>query len=250
VLTTNLNVFRYQPTGYLGAITRPLLPVGNTGLIHLQPSTLPSLDLTDHERYAFDHFRLVTAGHLHLDTPRAKVIHLVLRLSLERPVFHAIAALGSIHRCLVQNVVTPGQDFDAIRQYGKAISSLQRYIEEASPRNTVGIGPVLCACILLAACDMVKNDDAAAYSHLQFGWRILTENHSSDAYTSETESLDDHTARTIMPVFELLEDDDIAYKGGVAGNRSHASLSPSLTLSEKCVQISASMRRAKTVSEA
>ena len=179
---------------------------------------MPSLivEATDFERNAFDHFRQTTIRQMYLDTPRARMTQLVLQMSSSDPVFRAAAALGSVHRSLV--CTTPGTPHqavtwiqDALVQYGRAVASLQRSIADLDSGQATCIEPILCACILLASCEVMKSDTMAALSHLRFGRRISLEQDSKHAgeerpYTPQTKSV-------IVSMFEQVEQKYLATEG-------------------------------------
>ncbi|KAF2166626.1 hypothetical protein M409DRAFT_54954 [Zasmidium cellare ATCC 36951] len=219
----------YPPTGSPRSsfTARQLLPLEAQG-----PSlcSMPSLtlDTTDYERYAFDYFRRTTARQMHLNTPRAWMTRLVLRLSHEIPVFRAIAALGGIHRGLVQIthvgfVHTFLEDRNTLHQYGKAIVALEPHIGELYSRFTPVLETVLCACILLAACEIVKSDTTAAISHLRFGNRVFLDYDP----TKQTGMLyETETSKTLISTFKLLQANGILLETRSAESCSSIPSSP------------------------
>ena len=203
---------RYAPAGYpcRNALDRRLRPrpsKRDSVVLYLTPWN--SLHATDHERYAFDHFRRTVARQISLDTPRAKLTQLILHLSRESPVFRAIAALGSAHRGLAQIthvgfVRTVVQDQETTTQYSRAIRALHQYIGGSKPRRPLFLDPVLCACMLLASCEILENETATAISHLRFGRRILAE--------QSVERPGSKTASTLVSALKLLETDDTLFE--------------------------------------
>lgn len=166
---------------------------------HLQPARSTSQDLLprtraprpnasavaaldEAERLAFDYFLRKTVDIIRQLSPDKSWIQLALQLSGDTaPVTFAITALGSAsraqlgitHTTLVQPKATGHHDL-SIRQYGKAVASLQRYIDQAIA-HAAPVEPVLLACLLLACLEVVQGRGEEAASHLRSGRRVAHE---------------------------------------------------------------------------
>ncbi|KAK4544240.1 hypothetical protein LTR36_004450 [Oleoguttula mirabilis] len=138
--------------------------------------------LDDSERYAFDYFMRETAAGIQLLSPDKGWVQLALQLSSQAaPVIYAITALGCVHRAQVTITHTslaqpwaPVKRETSVRQYNKAISSLQKYIDRAVAKDAP-VEPVLLASLLFVCFEVMQNKGEAALSHLQSGRQIVRE---------------------------------------------------------------------------
>ncbi|KAK5130471.1 hypothetical protein LTR08_001993 [Meristemomyces frigidus] len=172
--------------------------------------------INDYQGQAFDYFRRKAMIQLERNMSSAKWTQLALQLSHETPVFHAAAALGSSYRALVQVThvafACPSiDDTEALGQYCKAIASLRRYLDSAVLRPA-SLEPVLLSCLLLVMLEMIRNNSAAALSHLRFGRRLAREYMqpgSSHQLTTGTELRPQSNVITkeLVSMFTQLEED-------------------------------------------
>lgn len=210
-------------------IHRPLLPLER----RLPRAESPLLlRVPDYERHAFDFFCRTTATACRLNTPRAHCTQLALQLSIEAPVFRAIAALGSAYRDLVQIThvafACPSeQDNRAIGLYGKAVASLHQYLTQATPSNPAFAETVLLACLLFVSFEMVRHNSAAAIAHLRLGQRIAREFVSSSLGNGSRNSALDIALRprSVKKITELASVFNQIEAEGIVSSWTHPDLS-------------------------
>ncbi|PYI05535.1 hypothetical protein BO78DRAFT_317828 [Aspergillus sclerotiicarbonarius CBS 121057] len=113
---------------------------------------------------------------------------LVMQVSQhERPVWHALVALGSLHENFEKmpgfGLVRAGYDTFALQEYLKAIRALlgptdsppASLIHAASPSEGLTVDVCLISCILFVCFEILSSHYVAALSHIQSGMNILGE---------------------------------------------------------------------------
>lgn len=140
-----------------------------------------SNDLTDHERFGFEHFHELTGPALQAILPSPEWVRLAKQVSVqESAVFHAVAAVGTMARGLTvlmhpsyARPVDLKLELEAARQYGKAISLLRRYVDKALAVSAVSTEPILLACLLCVCFEIFRGRNMAAMQHARQGWKIV-----------------------------------------------------------------------------
>ncbi|KAK5706069.1 hypothetical protein LTR97_001055 [Elasticomyces elasticus] len=181
--------------------------------LHRLPTAIPpDIRFSDYQKYAFDYFRRKATIQLERNMSSARWTRLALQLSTETPVFHAVAALGSSYRTLVQLThaafACPSvDDTEALDQSCTAIASLRRHLDGAVSR-TASLESVLMACLLLLTLELVRGNSAAVLSHLRFGRKAARECVQSGNDRSlgiKLEARSTVTTRELMSMFNQLE---------------------------------------------
>lgn len=171
-----------RPPAHEAAFARPLQPLVEHGAL-LAGRLLPrsfTVVLDEPERFAFDFFLQKTAAGIKELSPATEWVQLALQFSREAAsVAYAMTALGSAHQAQLgithtnlEQPVSQVQGDVSLRQYNKAIASLQKDID-----LTVSCGaplePILLACLLLACFEVMQNRGDIAISHLRHGRHIV-----------------------------------------------------------------------------
>lgn len=131
---------------------------------------------------SFQYFTGNIVSGLKMISPNHEWITLSLQLSNTEPcIYFAIAACGSVASArLARNYAcfftppSPVKEQRNLRQYCKATSALQKYIDLASSGKRA-IEPVLLCCLLFVAYESYQDETALAIQHLKFGRRAIGE---------------------------------------------------------------------------
>ncbi|KAF2173989.1 hypothetical protein M409DRAFT_48888 [Zasmidium cellare ATCC 36951] len=172
---------------------RPLLPATSTGSSSsLSGKTVPfwqsiSHDLTDRERYGFEHFQNVTAPALQAILPSPEWVSTALQLSVREPtVFLAITATGTMARALTvlmhssfPRPLIQEPALEATRQYGKALRLLRYRLNTAASMEG-GAESTLLVCLLFVCFETFRSQNSAAAQHAHLGWNLAK---SCSSYT-------------------------------------------------------------------
>ena len=202
---------------------RPLLPSYEPwSLSPLQRSVGFAFDnFTSDERDAFDFFLRKTAPPLWSISPAKGWVQLALQFSHKEPaVFYAIVAVGTIanendhiqHYTLVSPAYATKRE-PALRQYCKAMASLQKYINGAIVHQA-NMEPVLLCCVLFMCFELLQGKDLLALSHLRLGRRAIQNSgglgdHEESTYTTALKAASQEVTKELLYTFERLESESI-----------------------------------------
>ena len=153
--------------------------------------------MNENDRLAWDFFRKQTVVQLPGSFPSAGWLQTALQLSLqEEPIFQAMAAIGSVHRSHQRifhaswDAVTDRSLKDqGLRQYSKAISSLQQFMNRDGalpPQKSTEV--VILACVLFVCYEVLQETAVTAVAHLRSGRRIIEQYGGFDGSRSDPES--------------------------------------------------------------
>ncbi len=142
------------------------------------PSAIPGIG--PQEQIALDHFRTRTAYKLPGVFTSDFWESIVFQASFAEPaVFHAVIALGAIHRNqssiaagLENGQRTQSNESLGLQHYNKAIRYLVGYGKSRSKQAT---RPVLVACVVFICLELLRGRFRTARAHLQSGLKLLSE---------------------------------------------------------------------------
>ncbi len=149
-----------------------------------KPTSEPSSSFTAKEWYAVDFFQGQTTFQLPGVSMTNSWETLALRLSYSEPAIRsAVIALGSLHRArglVPPDRYTPPLETDqynfALQHYARAVSSVQKRINAASPeQKSSSVEVILLACLMFMSFELLQGSYALALQHRGIGVKILGE---------------------------------------------------------------------------
>jgi hypothetical protein len=160
-------------------------------------------------------------------------IRIALQHSTLKPIFHAIAAVGKAHGsiCRVSHFTLvrleqPSELRAATIQYVKAVSALQKYIDDVVERQAP-IEPVLIACLLLTCYEVLVDRKGTASNHYRLGRRIVEKSLSTGPDRSGAALPSTETVKHLAAAFKSLgRGGEYYWKEFETANASPSSIQP------------------------
>ncbi|PQE05373.1 C6 zinc finger domain protein [Rutstroemia sp. NJR-2017a BVV2] len=175
----------------------------------------PSFLETSQERRAFHYFINATAPMMAgFATERCWSEFLPRAAHYERPIRHALVALGALHES--RTMVSRGVKLDSsllefpLQEYGRAIRSL---VEPFLKKERQSMDVCLLSCVLFAAFEMMQGNFGSGVAHQQSGNKILSEiifNESTGEYQHDTLSISNTPYIPMKTIEELYLRTDFA----------------------------------------
>lgn len=171
---------------------RPLSSNDSPYLIGQSPNTPEwtciSSFANEEDRRAYDFFLHKSFDEIGSTSPSgSEWLRIALQHSAVKPIFHAIAAVGKAHGSIRRvshfTLVRLEQASDihtAMYHYGKAVSALQKYIDDVM-ESQAAVEPVLIACLLLTCYEVLIDRKWTAFKHYRLG-RAIAEQRTSIAF--------------------------------------------------------------------
>jgi hypothetical protein len=140
---------------------------------------------TEEDRRAYDFFLHKSFDEIGSTSPSGSDwLRIALQNSAVKPIFYAIAAVGKAHGSIRRvshfTLVRLEQASDihaAMYHYGKAVSALQKYIDDVV-ENHAAVEPVLISCLLLTCYEVLIDRKWTAFKHYRLG-RTIAEQRTS-----------------------------------------------------------------------
>lgn len=153
----------------------------------LSPATSPDMSCmhsfsSAEDRIAFDYFLKNALIAIQATAPTQEWIGPAMQHWHIKPVFYAMAAVGSSYRTLSRTIhhtltrlILLSDVEAAMWRYGKAVSALQEYINDVAD-NAAAIEPVLISSMMLVSYElMVNGRGTTALSHYQLGRKLSSQ---------------------------------------------------------------------------
>lgn len=163
------------------------------------------------DRRAYDFFLDVSFEEIGSTSPSGNDwLRVALQHCTLEPIFHAIAAVGKAHGsiCRVSHFTLvrmerPSEIHAAMVHYDKAVSSLQKYIDDVV-KSRAAIEPVLIACLLLTCYEVLLDRKWTAFGHYRLGRAIAEQKLSITSDRNMTKRYTSSTVTQLAAAFNSL----------------------------------------------
>jgi len=165
----------------------------------------------EEDRRAYDFFLRKSFDEIGSTSPSgSEWLRIALQHSAVKPIFHAIAAVGKAHGSIRRvshfTLVRLEQASDihaAMYHYGKAVSALQKYIDDVM-ESQAAVEPVLIACLLLTCYEVLIDRKWTAFKHYRLGRAIAEQRTSITFEQNGTKKRPTSTVQQLAAAFNSL----------------------------------------------
>ena len=186
------------------------------------------------DRRAFDFFLHTSFDEIGSTSPSGSDwLRIALQHSTLKPIFHAVAAVGRAHGSIrrvshftLARLEQASEINAAMYHYGKAVSTLQKYIDDVVGCQAA-VEPVLVACLLLTCFEVLLDRKWTAFSHYRLGRAIAEQKTIIPSGRTSTRPSPTSTVEHLAAAFNSLGRGGEYYlKEFEKANRSLSSIQP------------------------